>query len=238
LGLVAKMKTIILSLGGSLIYPDKIDKIFLNNFKKSIEKFINKYKFIIICGGGQLARNMQESASKDLSSEDLDWLGIKATKYNANLVKKLFKENTDNKIIQNPTEKIIFTRKKSGVTSVDNISILIASGWKPGWSTDYDAVLFAKNLNVKRVINMSNIDYVYDKDPNKFKDAKKIKKILWKDYRKISGYKWKAGLNLPFGPIAAKEAQKLKIKVFVVGSDLKNFEKLLNNKKFRGTLIF
>ena len=60
-----------------------------------------------------------------------------------------------------------------------------------------------KNLNVKTIINMSNIDYVYDKDPKKNKDAKKIKNIFWRRYRKISGNKWEAGLNKPFDPIAA-----------------------------------
>ena len=115
--------------------------------------------------------------------------------------------------------------------------ILIAAGWKPGWSTDYDTVLLAKNLNVKTIINMSNIDYVYDKDPKKNKDAKKIKNIFWRRYRKISGNKWEAGLNKPFDPIAAKEAEKLGLKVTIIGKNLRNFENLLNDKKFYGTII-
>ena len=224
------MKTIVLSLGGSLIYPNKIDKKFLKNFKITIEKFIKrKYRFIIICGGGQLARDYQKSAAKNfkLNNEDLDWLGINATKYNAFLVKNIFKNYAQEELIQNPTKKIKFYKK-----------ILIASGWKPGWSTDYDAVLLAKNFKVKKIVNMSNIDYVYDKDPRKYKDAKKIKNICWKHYRQIAGNKWKAGLNIPFDPVAAKEAEKSKIKVFVIGKNLKNFENLLNDEKIKGTIIY
>jgi len=84
---------------------------------------------------------------------------------------------------------------------------------------------------------MSNIDHVYDKDPSKNKNAKKIENICWKHYREISGNEWKAGLHLPFGPIGAKEAQKSKLKVFVVGKNLKNLDALLKGEKFQGTVI-
>ena len=221
-------KAIVMSLGGSVIVPDKIDLKFLKNFKKIIEKFIeNGHKFVIFCGGGKLARNFQKSAAKyKFSNEELDWLGIYATRINANLIRKLFGNIAENTIIQNPTKKIKFNKK-----------IIFAGGWKPGWSTDYDAVLVAKNLGVRTIINMSNIDYVYEKDPKKFKDAKKINDISWVEFRKIVGDKWKAGLNMPFDPVAAKKAEKLGLDVIIIGKDLKNFESLLNNKKFEGTVI-
>ena len=222
-------KTIILSLGGSVIYPGNIDISFLKNFKKIIEKYIKKnYKFVIICGGGRLARKYQESASEiaKLSDSELDWLGIYATELNAQLIKMIFNKYTEDFVISNPKVKIKFNKK-----------ILVASGWKPGWSTDYDAVLLAKNLGVKTVVNMSNVDYIYDKDPKKHKNAKKIKNISWQKYRNMVGSKWKAGLSAPFDPIAAKEAEKLKIKVFIIGKNLKNFENLLDDKKFEGTVI-
>ena len=222
-------KTIILSLGGSLIAPEKIDINFLKKFKKTIEKFVRKnHRFVAVCGGGAIARKFQKAASgkKRITSRDLDWLGIYATMINANIVKQVFGEMAESKIIQNPTEKISSNKK-----------LILASGWKPGWSTDYDAVLLAKNLKAKTVINMSNVDYVYDKDPKKHKDAKKIGNICWKHYRQMVGDKWTAGLNAPFDPIAAKEAEKSGIKVIVIGKNLGNLEKLLNRKKFNGTVI-
>ena len=222
-------KTIVLSLGGSLIFPDNLDREFLSNFKKTIEKYIKKnYKFVIICGGGRLARNFQDVASKarKLSNKELDWLGIYATKINAFLLKSIFNEYAENEIVSNPNQKIKFRKK-----------IVIASGWLPGWSTDYDAVLLAKNIGAKEVINMSNIDYVYDKDPSKYKNARKIEKLNWQNYRKLIGAKWKAGMNVPFDPVASKEAEKSDIKVYVVGKNLRNLENLLNGKKFKGTII-
>jgi len=222
-------KTIVLSLGGSLIVPDEISINFLTNFKKTMEKYTKKdFKFVIICGGGRIAREMQQSASKitKLSNEDLDWLGIYATRLNALLLWTIFKKDAEAPIIKNPNEKIEFKK-----------NILIAAGWKPGWSTDYDAVLLAKNFWVKEVINMSNVDYVYSKNPKKFKDAKKIEKTNWHEYLKLIGTKWKAGMNVPFDPVAAKEAQKSRIKVNIIGKDLKNLERLLDGKKFKGTVI-
>ena len=222
-------KTIVISLGGSLIFPESLDEYFLTNFKKTIQKYIKKrYKFVIICGGGKLARNFQQVASKGkkLSNEELDWLGIYATRINAHLLKAVFVDKAGDFIVTNPNAKINFKK-----------NIIIAAGWKPGWSTDYDAVLLAKNLRVKEIVNMSNVDYVYGKDPKKNKDAKKIEKISWANYSKLIGNKWKAGMNVPFDPVAAKEAQKSKIRVNIIGRDLENLEKLLDGKKFRGTII-
>ena len=222
-------KTIVLSLGGSLIVPDGIDANFLKDFKKTVEKYIKRdYKFIIYCGGGRLARNIQQAASKitKLDNSDLDWLGIYATRLNALLLYKIFGKNANSPIVANPNEKISFKK-----------NIIIAAGWLPGWSTDYDSVLVAKNLGVREIVNMSNVDYVYDKDPRKHKDAKKIQKISWRNYSKLIGMKWKAGMNAPFDPVAAKQAQKSKLRVYIIGKDLKNLENLLDGKKFRGTTI-
>ncbi len=222
-------KTIVLSLGGSLIFPDNLDRNFLINFGKTISRYIKKnYNFAIICGGGKLARSMQESASraKKMGNEELDWIGIYATKINAHLLKSVFRDSADDLIISDPTEKINFKK-----------SIVIASGWKPGWSTDYDAVLLAKNLGTREIVNMSNVDFVYDKDPKKHADAKKIEKMGWHDYAALVSGKWKAGMNAPFDPVAAKEAEKSKMKVNIVGRDMKNLGNLLDGKKFKGTVI-
>jgi uridylate kinase len=222
-------KTIILSLGGSLIWPDNFDFKFLKRFKRVIGKYAKKnHRFVIICGGGKIARVFQQMASQSLklSNERLDWLGIHATKINACLVKSVFGNDAEDFIVHDPTKKLNLKK-----------NIVIASGWKPGWSTDYDAVLLAKNLHVGRVINISNVDYVFDKDPKKYGSAKRIEKISWQNYRKLVSRKWTAGLNTPFDPVAAGAAQKSGIKVNIIGKGLKNLENLLNGKKFRGTTI-
>lgn len=221
----------VISLGGSLLVPGEIDVKFLKKFKAIIEREIKRNKkFIIIVGGGKTARNYQNAAKAltKVSNEDLDWLGIHATIINAHLLLTIFRKYAYFRIIKNPKEKISFKEK-----------ILIAAGWKPGFSTDYDAVLLAKTYNSDTIINLTNVDYVYDKDPNKFKDAKPFKEISWKDYLKLIEQKWIPGMSAPFDSIASKLAQKFKFKVIILnGRKLKNLENYLANKTFKGTIIY
>ena len=229
LSTVSLNKIIILSLGGSLIVPDRIDTAFLKNFKKIIEGYIREgYKFAIICGGGRTARELQKAVSEvsNPSNEEMDWLGIYATRANALLIRYIFGDNAQEQVISDPNVKIDFKK-----------NILVAAGWLPGCSTDYDAVLLAENLGVKKVINMSNVDYVYDRDPKKYNDAKKLEKISWENFSRLVSRKWKAGMNAPFDPVAAKEAKKLGIEAFIIGKDLSNLQNLLDGKKFKGTII-
>jgi len=222
----------VLSVGGSIIIPKTgFDVKFLKKFRALILSRVKKgEKFVLVIGGGATCRQYQKAAKEvmNLSDKDLDWLGIYTTWYNAEFVRLLFGKYAYDKIVLNPTNKLI-----------TNKPIILAGGWKPGCSTDKDAVLLAKNFGAKEVINLSNIEYVYDKDPNKFSDAKKIEKISWKDFRKnIVGYKWVPGKNVPFDPIASGLAEKLGLKVSILkGTDLGEVEKVLSGKKFKGTLV-
>ncbi len=224
-------KTIVISLGGSIIVPGEIQVAFLKKFKEFILKFLHKgYKFIIVAGGGKTCRKYQQAATliTNLSDEDKDWLGIHATRLNAHLLRTIFKHEAYPIVLDDPHKKI----------DGKNYRLFIASGWRPGWSTDYDAVLLAERFGTSKIVNASNIDYIYDKDPNKFKDAKPLQEITWQDYLKIAGKKWTPGMNVPFDPIAAKAAQKFGISVIVAkGTDLKNLANILTNKKFKGTII-
>jgi uridylate kinase len=222
-------ETVILSVGGSLIAPDGIDTKFLQELKALILLHVKKYRFVIITGGGKTARRYQEAAKEigKLSDQDLDWIGIHATRLNAHLLGTIFRGQAHPNIIKDPTKKI--TSKKN---------ILIAAGWKPGCSTDYDAVLIAKNLKAKKIINLTNIDYAYDKDPRTNPDAKKLEKVSWKDFRKIVGSKWSPGLNAPFDPVASKECEKQKMTVHILnGRNMQNLENAILGKEFTGTTI-
>lgn len=223
-------KTYIISLGGSLIVPDEVDYKFIKNFRKLILKKVKRgNKFIIMCGGGGLNKKYNDAAKKikKLNDGELDWIGIYATRYNAQLMRILFGDLACKEIITNPHRKI-----------ATNKPIIVGSGYIPGWSTDYDTVYIAKTYSINNLANLSNIDYAYDKDPKKYKNAKPIKNINWKDFRKIVGNKWEPRMNKPFDPVASREAEKLGIEVTILnGRKLKNFENYLDGKKFAGTAI-
>ncbi len=224
------MKTTIISLGGSLVCPGEIDTAFLSDFRKLILDYIERgNRVIIVCGGGAICRKYQKAAEEvtKVSHTNLDWVGIAATRINAELVRAIFSEQAYKEVVVNPTRKVNTVKK-----------IIIGCGWLPGCSSDKDAVLWARSFGAKRVINMSNIDYIYDKDPRKFKDAKQIKKISWNELLKITGTKWIPGKNVPFDPEAAKLAKKLGLEVVVLnGKNLKNFKNCLEGKKFAGSVI-
>ena len=223
-------ETIIISLGGSLIVPDSIDIDFLKSFKDLILSHVSKgKKFVIITGGGKVCRRYQEAA-KELASpsdEDLDWIGIASLKVNAELMRIIFGEYAQNEVISNLSVPFSFEKP-----------IIIGSAYAPKRSTDYDAVLASKSINAKKIINLSNIDYVYDSDPKVNLNAKKIEKISWADYRAIIPKKWTSGLNSPFDPVASEMAQKEGMQVIIMnGKPIDNLSKCLSGDKFLGTII-
>jgi len=221
-------ENVIVSLGGSLVAPNEIDTVFLKVFKRALVKYLGKNRFFIFVGGGKICRNYQKAMFEfGADTTERDLIGIDVSRLNARVVKQVFGEAAYSQIITNPTKKV--STKKD---------IVIAAGWKSGWSTDYCAVMLAKNMGIKTIINLTNIDYVYDKDPGKHKNAKAFKEIPWKDFRKIVGTKWSPGLSVPFDPRASKMAEILKIKVAMInGQRLERFEHFLQNKPFIGTTI-
>lgn len=221
---------VVVSVGGSLIVPDGIDIDFLTRFKALIlEKVQRGFTFSIIAGGGSTARRYQDAANAvtPLSPQDLDWIGIHSTRLNAQLLRNIFAGYAHSQIIKNPTIDIETEEP-----------ITIAAGWQPGFSTDYDAVLIAKNIGAQRLVNLSNIDYVYDSDPKKNPNAKKIEKISWTEFRELIPKEWNPGLSSPFDPVAAKEAESLGLEVAIMnGTKLDEFSNYLEGKPFVGTVI-
>ena len=227
----SKREYVVVSVGGSLIVPDQIDTVFLKSFRELLLRKIEQgLSFYIIAGGGKTARRYQQAAEEvrgGLHPEDIDWLGIHSTRLNAHLMRALFLEEAQARIVKNPTRGIRGTS-----------SIIVGAGWKPGNSTDYCAVMAAKKLGANRLVNLSNIDYVYTADPKKDPTATKIEKIGWQDFRELIPKEWDPGLSSPFDPVAAREAEALKLEVAIInGGKLDEFEKYLNNEPFSGTII-
>ena len=173
-----KEPPIVLSIGGSLIVPKTgIDTTFLKDLNECIRHYVKQgRRFFLVAGGGVTARHYRDAGKTvigDMTDEDLDWLGIHATRLNAHLLRTIFEDIAHPRIIENYEKKLQDWEEP----------IVIGAGWKPGWSTDYDAVILARDYGANLIINLSNIYYVYDKDPNQFSDAKAIKKLTSPDRR-------------------------------------------------------
>jgi len=222
-----KMETLVISLGGSIIVPGEIDTIFLQRFREIILTLEQK-RFLIICGGGTISRKYQNVA-KDITTvtkADLDWIGIQATRLNAELVRAMFGTMAHEKVIHDPNQPIDTDKR-----------VIIGAGFEPGSSTDLRAVQLAERFGAGQVINMSNIDYVYSDDPKKNPDAVKLTRIPWDDFRKLVGDEWDPGLNMPFDPVASRAAATIGLRVVIIGNDVGNLERLLKGEPFRGTTI-
>ena len=228
---MTKNKTIVISLGGSLVFPgDNIDIDYLKKFRQLILSLIRKkYRMVIVVGGGRINSKYNQAAKKvaNIKPVDLDWLGIKAANTNSELIRVILSDYAYPEVVKNPFRKI-----------KTNKQIIIGTAFKPGSSTDLRAVQFALNLNADRVINLTDVDYVYDKDPNKFKNARPLKQISWLQYKKMFGTKWIPRLSAPFDPIATKLACRQGIEVVILnGRKLANIKKHLNNQPYKGTVI-
>lgn len=227
-------ETSIIKLGGSLIVPSEgIATTYLRQFHQFIRKQVAEHqrRFFIFVGGGLVARQYRDAGraivGHELTDEDLDWLGIHATRLNAHLLRTIFRDLAHPVII-----------KDYSISQKPEKPVVIAAGWKPGWSTDYPAVILAQDYQVKAIFKLSNTDYVYDKDPRMHRDARPLEHLSWHDYRVMIDDTWSPGSHAPFDPIAAKLASELGTKVFYLnGGYLDNFEKALNGERFVGTTI-
>lgn len=225
---------IILSVGGSLVVPNGgPDWKFLKQLDELVSQEVKKgKKFVIVVGGGKTARHYIDAAKKvhKVLPDDLDWLGIHATRLNGHLLRTVFRKFAHPVVIKNPLRAPKVKDWKG--------SVLIAAGWKPGWSTDYVACRLAKRLGTDVVLNASNVDYVYDADPRLSKKAKPVNEMRWADYRDMVGDRWDPGLSAPFDPIASKFSHKHKIQVAVMSRGMNNMKKVLDGEEFKGTLLY
>jgi uridylate kinase len=226
---------IVISVGGSLVVPENgVNTSFLTKLNEFVRKSLAddpNRQFFLVSGGGTIARHYRDAGKAvvghELSRDDMDYLGIHATKLNAHLIRTIFQD------IAHP-----YILKHYEIIRKVEEPVVVAAGWKPGWSTDYCALLLCEDYGVRSVINLSNIKQVFDKDPKKHDDAKPIEKINWPDFRKIVGDDWSPGLNMPFDPIAAKKAEELGVRVVVLhGEDFENIENYFTGKEFVGTII-
>lgn len=226
--------TKVISLGGSIVAPDGPDAAFISDFRKLVVAYLEagpERRLIFVVGGGGPARLWQKAYREVLGTEaldpDADWVGVMATRLNAQLIKACLGHWCPQEVVTDPTAVELFMGR-----------VMVAAGWKPGWSTDYDAVLLAERFDAKEVLNLSNIAKVYTADPKLDPKARPIDSISWADFRAIVGDEWTPGKNLPFDPIATKKAASLGLKVTcAAGRDLENLKAILAGEAFVGTVI-
>ncbi|MCW1291696.1 MAG: UMP kinase [Candidatus Rehaiarchaeum fermentans] len=208
---------IVISLGGSFLFEkrNEIDNLFdlINDIKD---------KFLIVTGGGILAREYINFAKQfKLGEEDLHYIGILSTRINARIISIAYNV----KYSEEDPRKLKLNEK-----------VKVMGGYLPGWTTDVCAAYAAKSLKSKIIVNLSKEKGVYDKDPNKFKDAKLLKSISFSALRKLLTKKRYPGANYIFDPLAAEICKRNNISV-IVTNYVEDIRKYVDGKKVNGTII-
>ena len=227
-----KKRVVVLSLGGSLIIPDDVDLAFLQKFKKVILRNRKKYKFIIVCGGGSIARKYISALRKaGLNEEFQSFSGISATRMNARFMNYLFGINPELGI-PHTTETLKKYVKKQ------DIIFCGALEYKPRQTSDSTAAELARDFRAV-FINLTNVPGLYNKNPLEHKDAKLILRISWWEFcRMVNKNKYEPGQHFILDQTAAGIIMKAQIPTYILGKDLKQLEAVLQDKDFRGTLIY
>jgi len=226
-----KKKVIVLSLGGSLIIPENVDYRFLLEFRKVILKNCKNYKFVIVCGGGSIARKYI-SALKESKVNELfqSFAGISATRMNARFMSYFFKINPQRGIPHKMRHLKKYLRKQ-------DVVFCGALEYKPNQTSDSTASEIAKYFGCE-FVNLTNVKGLYNKNPKRFKNAKFIPEISWKDFlKKANEIKFQPGQHFVLDQTAAKVILEDKIKTYILGQDVSQLDNLLNGRKFKGSII-
>jgi len=221
----------VLSLGGSLIVPNEIDLNFLENFKKVIKKHESKYNFVVICGGGSVARKYISALKKSKKSEFLQSMaGISITRVNARFMTYLFGRDANEGIPHDMNQV-------KNLLRTNNVVFCGALRYANKETSDSTAAKLARFFKTE-FINLTVVPGLFTRNPLQFKDAKFIPEISWKEFhKKTEKIKYKPGQHFVLDQDASEIIMKEKIKTYILGKNLKNLDDLLSGKKFIGTII-
>jgi uridylate kinase len=222
------MNSIVISLGGSVLISDEMEKSYFQKLAEFLKQIINEYKVYIIVGGGKTARSyIKLGRNLNFDEKTLDEFGIDITRINARILTSFIRYS--NVEIPKTTDEAKKMDKK----------IVIMGGTTPGHSTDMVGAELAEKVNASKFIIATNVDGVYDKDPNKYPDAKQLKQVSIDKLIKEYGTDWgTAGKNIVIDGPALKIIKRSKIPTFVLnGKKLDELKKVVNNENFNGTII-
>ena len=211
-------KRVVIKLSGRIFSMDNAK--MLKDYASFLVKISKICQPIIIAGGGNIARHyIAHARSSGADESTLDELGIEISRLNAKLLIYALK----NKAYSHPPTTLQEVRH-----AVDDGLIVVAGGLHPGQSTNGTAALIAEKINAEQFLNATDVDGVYDRDPNKFKNAKKFKRIELKNLRTMLVHEdsLAGGYDL-MDIVALKIIERSKIKTRILQADIKTLEKAI-----------
>jgi uridylate kinase len=222
------MKTVVVSIGGSVVLSDEADVFFLKKLTSLFKRISKDYKLFVIVGGGKISRRyIQLGRELGFDEDTLDLIGIDVTRVNARIITNLLGDS--NKEIPHTTNEAVAL----------DFPIVVMGGTDPKHSTDLVGAELAEKTKAVRFVNATNVDGIYDKDPNKYKDAKQLKSVSIDELIERYGTTWgTAGKNIFMDEPALEVIKRARIPTVVVnGKRLNQLEKAMLGQPFDGTII-
>jgi len=222
------MKSIVLSLGGSVILSQNLGTSYFKKIATLLKKVSRDNKLFIVIGGGEIARKyIKLGRQLGFDEKLLDLLGIDVTRINARFF---------NNILGNYNQIVPFTIDEA--SSLEK-NIVVMGGTTPGHSTDMVGAELAEKNKADLFIIATNVDGIFNKDPNEYQDAEKIPEVTIDELIDSFGTEWKnAGKNIVVDGPALKIIKRAKLKTCVLnGKKLDQLEHAINFESFDGTMI-
>jgi uridylate kinase len=228
---------IVLKIGGSILYDSNLEVNFklLEKVKHWYIDSKNRYgKIGIVVGGGKLSRDMHSKISHAVGGEEyLHNIAMSVTQTNAALIQGYI-EDEDLFLPQTLGDAYEYLMG-------DVPRYIVSGGLKSGWSTDFDAAVFADILDAERILKISDIAYVYTEDPEGNSNALPIKDMSWEQYFKqfgiTNGDRHKANVSMPIDTECAQFCERKELSFYIAGGsrveNMENIEQILEE----GTLI-
>ncbi len=219
---------IVIKLSGRLFGMDNVK--VLKDYAAFLVKLSKICQPVIVAGGGTIARHyISHARSSGADESTLDELGIEISRLNA----KLLIYALGNKAYSHPPTTLQEVRH-----AVDDGLIVITGGLHPGQSTNGTAALIAEKIKAEQFLNATDVDGVYDMDPNKFKQAKKFKRIELKNLKNILVHEDSVagGYDL-MDIVALKIIERSKIQTRILKADPKIIEKAIKGSNVGTEII-
>lgn len=184
----------------------------------------------IVCGGGNFLRGRD---AHEMDRETADYVGMMATVMNSLVLKDMFRQvgcevYNQSGLYVGIIDKIDSDKAKKALN--DGKIVVFGGGTgKPFFSTDTGASLRAIDIGADMIIKLTNVDGVYDKDPNKYSDAKMYDTV---------GYQTVIDNKLGVMDMEAIEmCRNNKIEIVVMNIDTKNgLSRIIHGEKI-GTIV-
>lgn len=184
-----KFKKILLKLSGEVLAGEKhtgLDFRTVKDFARNLSVLRNSgIELSLVIGGGNMLRG-RDALDYGIDRVSVDSIGMLGTVMNALAVKAAL-QNTGTpaqvlSAVGMPPLAELYNREKArDLLASGHVVIFAAGTGHPFFSTDTAAALRASELGLDCVVKGTKVNGIYDKDPNKFQDAKFLPKLTYSD---------------------------------------------------------